>query len=560
MTLTRSKPVLIVTGLTAALALASCAGSAKQKENDGAAGAGGMIAQLTFPSEADASVGSLANYNPYAPKPLTTTWLYEQLIVRNALTCEETPWLAEKATWEGGEKLTFDIRQGVKWTDGQPFTAKDVAFTFNLMKQYPALDKPGVWTSTFGAPATSVTAEGNKVVFAFSGNAAPKYDGIIASKILPEHIYSKVGDPTKYVDKTPVSTGPFKVGSFNGRQLVLERRPDYWQADKIKVNKLVLEGNYDASQAALKLRSGQLDAYWGEVPNPKKTFVDADPKTNHLYYAPNGMTVLTGQDQKPPFNDPKFREAISYAMDKEGMSVKATYGIMKPASQTGLKLPSMEKLLPEKYVGQDTVIPYDVAKANQLLDAAGYKKGADGKRTMPDGSPLAVNFSVQAGWIDYQAVADVVAKGLNDAGVATKVTASAPDSVDGQKKTGDFQLMLEYLHGGCELAKNIGAKLSSEQFPTPTEILPNVGRFSDPAVDQAVTNLSQSTEEADQKKYLGELVDTMMTSYPVTPLIYAPARILYRTDKAVGWPSEQDPYANPSDDRLLVITRLTAPK
>jgi peptide/nickel transport system substrate-binding protein len=233
---------------------------------------------------------------------------------------------------------------------------------------------------------------------------------------------------------------------------------------------------------------------------------------------------------------------------------------MKPASQTGLKLPSMEKLLPEKYAGQDTVIPYDIAKANQLLDAAGYTKGADGKRTMPDGSPLAVNFSVQAGWIDYQAVADVVAKGLNDAGVATKVTASAPDSVDGQKKTGDFQLMLEYLHGGCELAKNIGAKLSSKQFPTATEILPNVGRFSDPTVDQAVTNLSQSTEEADQKKYLGELVDTMMTKYPVTPLIYAPARILYRTDKAVGWPSEQDPYANPSDDRLLVITRLTAPK
>ena len=560
MTLTRTKPTLIVTGLTAALALTACAGSAKQKETEGAAGSGGMIAQLTFPSDADATVGGLVNYNPNSPKPLTSNWLYEPLIVRNNLTCEETPWLATKATWEGATKLTLDIRDGVKWSDGKPFTAKDVAFTFNLGKQYPAIDKAGVWNDTFGAPAKSVTAVGNQVVFEFTGNAAPKYDGIISTKILPEHYYGAVGDPSKYVDKTPVFTGPFTIGSYNGRRLVLERRPDYWQADKIKVGKLVLEGNYDASQAALKLRSGQLDAYWGEVPNPKKTFVDADPKTNHLYYAPNGMTVLTGQDQKPPFNDPKFREAISYAMDKEGMSVKATYGIMKPASQTGLKLPSMEKLLPEKYAGQDTVIPYDIAKANQLLDAAGYTKGADGKRTMPDGSPLAVNFSVQAGWIDYQAVADVVAKGLNDAGVATKVTASAPDSVDGQKKTGDFQLMLEYLHGGCELAKNIGAKLSSKQFPTATEILPNVGRFSDPAVDQAVTNLSQSTEETDQKKYLGELVDTMMTKYPVTPLIYAPARILYRTDKAVGWPSEQDPYANPSDDRLLVITRLTAPQ
>jgi peptide/nickel transport system substrate-binding protein len=555
---TRSKTLVLAFAVS--LGLTACAGSAAQKEGDASAAGGGMIAQLTFPSEADATVGGLANYNPYAPKPLTSTWLYEQLIVRNALTCEETPWLAEKATWEGGEKLTFDIRQGVKWSDGQPFTAKDVAFTFNLMKKYPALDKPGVWTAAFGAPATTVTAEGNKVVFVFSGNAAPKYDGIITAKILPEHVYSKVGDPAKYIDKTPVSTGPYKVGSYNGRQLVLQRRPDYWQADKIKVQKLVLEGQYDAAQAALKLRAGQLDAYFGEIPNPEKTFVSADPENNHFYYAPNGMTVLTGNNEKAPFNDVKFREAISYAMNKEEISLKATYGVMKPASQTGLKLPSMEKLLPEKYAGQDTVMPYDLAKAGELLDAAGYKKGADGKRTNPDGSPLAVTFTVQAGWIDYQATADVVVKALNDLGVTSKVTASNPDSVDGQKKTGDYQLLLEYLHGGCELAKNLGSKLSSTQIPKRTEVLPNVQRFKDPAVDAAVTKLASDTDRESQKRDLEPLVETMMTQYPVTALIYAPARVIYRTDKAVGWPSEKNPYANPQDDKLLMLTHLTAPK
>jgi peptide/nickel transport system substrate-binding protein len=559
MTRTRTKPTLIVTGLAAAtLALTGCAGSAAQK--DSKASADGMIAQLTFPSEADAAVGGLVNYNPNSPKPLTATWLYEPLIVRNSLTCEETPWLATKSTWEGGTKLTFDIRDGVKWSDGQAFTAKDVAFTFNLMKQYPAFDKAGVWNDTFGAPAKSVTAQGNQVVFEFTGNAAPKYDGIISTKMLPEHVYSKVGDPTKYVDKTPVSTGPYKVGSYNGRRLVLERRVDYWQADNVKVQKIVLEGQYDAAQAALKLRAGQLDAYYGEVPNPKKTFVDADPKNNHFYYAPNGMTVLTGNDEKAPFSDVKFREAISYAMNKQDMSLKATYGVMKPASQTGLKLPSMASLVPAEYSGEDTVMPFDMAKANQLLDAAGYKKGADGKRTNPDGSPLAVNFSVQAGFIDYQAIADVVVKGLNDAGVSAKVTASAPDSVDGQKKTGDFQLMLEYLHGGCELAKNIGAKLSSTQIPTKTDIFPNVQRFKDPAVDAAVTKLASDTDKEAQKTDLAPLVETMMTKYPVTALIYAPARILYRTDKAVGWPSEENASANPQDDKLLVLTHLTAPK
>ena len=97
---------VVVGGVTASvLALSACGGSLGGSSNGSAAtggsGGGAMVAQLTFPAEADASVGGLVNYNPLAPKPLTTTWLYEPLIVRNNITCEETPWLATKATWEG---------------------------------------------------------------------------------------------------------------------------------------------------------------------------------------------------------------------------------------------------------------------------------------------------------------------------------------------------------------------------------------------------------------------------------------------------------------------------
>ncbi len=554
------RKTIVVGGAAASLlVLAACGGTAGGgvSGSGGTAASSGMIAQLSFPSEADSSVGGLVNYNPLSPKPLTTNWIYEPLIVRNNLTCTETPWLATKSTWEGSTKLTFDIRDGVKWSDGQAFTAKDVAFTFNLGKTYKAADKAGVWSDTFGSPATSVEATGNQVVFTFSGNAAGKYEGIIGTKILPQHIYGSVGDPSLYVDKAPAGTGPFKVDSYNGRRLTLARRDDYWQADKIKVQKLVLEGTFDASQAALKLRSGELDAYWGEIPNPQKTFVESDAKNNHFWYAPNGSTVLTTNVSKAPFTDAKFREAISYVMDKDSMSTKATYGIMKAASQTGLKLPYQQDLLPSSLASQNTVLPYDVAKAKQLLDTAGYKAGADGMRTNPDGSPLAVTFSVQAGFIDYQAIADVVATGLNAAGVSTKVVASAPDSVDGQKKTGDFQMLFEFLYGGCDVARGLGAKLSSQQIPTQTEILPNVERWNDPTTEATVTKLGQSVDKSEQKTLTGDLVNTMMTKYPVTPLIYAPSRILYRTDKAVGWPSEQDPYANPSDDRLLIMTHLT---
>jgi len=550
----RKSIVLVASTASLLLAITACTGGGTGKTGGGSAD--GMIESLNLTSDAPATVGGLVNYNPHSPNALTKTWLYETLAIRNRQTCEVTPWLATDFTWTGADHLSFDIREGVTWSDGEPFTAKDVAFTLNLGKEYPAVDLAGLWNDTFGAPAESVTAEGNKVNIVFTGNAAPKFDNLINTKILPEHIWSTVGDPSKYVDEEPVGTGPFTVGSYNGRRLVLERRADYWQADKVKVKQLVLEGTYDAAKASLALRGGQLDAFYGEIPNPEKTFVSADPKTNHFYYPPNGTTVLSFNLEQAPFDDVKFREATAFAIDREEISKKATYGIMKPASQSGLKLPAAEKLLPAEYAGKDTVTPFDADKANELLDAAGYAKGSDGKRTNPDGSPLELTFSAQAGWIDYLTMADVVVRDFNEVGLNTKVLATAPESVDAQKKSGDFQMLFEYIDGGCEIAKNLGSKLASNQIPTETTILPNVERWNEPETDAQVDGLSGAVEPDVQQGYVNELVTTMMTQYPVTALIYAPSRLIYRTDKAVGWPSDEDPYAHP-DDKLVILTHLT---
>ena len=540
--------------------LAGCAGSRVANEQQGGDTTGsGMIAQLTFPAEVDSSVGGLVNYNPYSPKPLTTTWLYEPLMFQNSLDCKVEPWLATDYSWDGATKLTFTIRKGVKFMDGSELTPQDVAFTFNLMKKYPAMDKAGVWNDTIGAPAKSVTAEGDQVVFEFTGAAASKFGTLAAQKILPEKQYADVGDPSKYVDKEPNGTGPFKVGSYNGRRLELQRRDDYWQADKIKVEKLILEGNYDANQAALKLRTGGLDYYTGELPNPQKTFVAEDPKTNHFWYAPNGITVVAPNTTKKPFDDPKFREALGYGMDRESATEKATYGIMHTASQSGLTLPAKANLLPAKYTVESTELPFDVDRANQMLDDAGYTKGSDGKRRMKDGSKLDITFAVQAGWIDYEAMADEFVSNFRELGLDIKASKSPPEAVDQLKKSGDFQVMINYMGAGCDYANGMGASLATRQFPTKTEIKGNVGRFSDPQVDDAVQALDGAVDQAQTKKYVGVLVDAMMTQYPVLPILYAPARSIYRTDKAVGWPNEEHPYCNPQDAVLVIMTHLTAP-
>lgn len=544
------------------LVLPACAGSrvADEKQQQNPAGtASGMIPELNLPSESDASMGSLVNYNPFALQETVRSWLYEPLMEQSSLDCGVTPWLATSYAWDGPTKLVFTIRKGVKWSDGSTLTADDVAFTYNLLKKYPAIDTGGVWGTTFGAATKSVTASGDKVTFQFAGPAASKFNYIVGQKIVSRKEFAKAGDPTKYVDTHPISTGPFKIGSYNGRRLVLDRRPDYWQADKIKVQKLVLEGNLSADQAVAELKNGELDFYSGEIPNPEKTYVDADPKDNHVWYAPNGVTVLAPNLQKKPFSDVKFRQAIAYAMDKQSATDKATYGLMKVASQTGLPLPEKQSLVPAKYAGTSTVIPFNLAKANKLLDAAGYKKGPDGLRRNPDGSPIKITLAVQSGYIDYEAMADEFTSDFRKVGLNITEDKMPPDAVDEQNKSDKFQLIINYMGAGCDYADGMGATLDSAQFPTTTTILGNAERYSNPTVDKAIKALTATTDPAQTKKQVGVLVNAMMTDYPVLPILYAPARAIYSTKHAVGWPSASDPYANPQDQPLVWITHLTAP-
>lgn len=514
-----------------------------------------MIDELRLQAESDGKVQGLVTYNPFSPSALTRTWLYEPLMIRNTFTCEVMPWLATGYEWRDPQTLALQIRTGVKWSDGKPFTAEDVAFTFEAAKKYPAADTAGVWTDALGGAATAVTVEGDAVVITFDAPAPNKLDDIMNMKILPKHVYGSVGDVTKYVDEKPVGTGPFVVDSYNGRRLTLARNADYWQADQVKVNKLTLEGVFqDPNTAALKLRSGELDWFGGDIPNPAAS-VRQEGKTD-FFYSPAGTTVVAPNNERAPMNDPVFREALAYAINREEATLKATYGVMKPASQTMLKLPMQAAELPGPYQESGGNIPYDPARAEQLLDQAGYRKGPDGKRTDPSGKPLKLVFSVQAGWVDYLAIVDTVVRNWQAVGIGVKTVATDPNAVDEQKKAGDFDFVLEYVGGGCIRSREWGTRLISNQISDGKTFKPNVARFRDPEVDRIVAEMESTTDPARIKAGSDALVEVFMTKFPVIAINYAPARIVYRNAEITGWPTEAEPY--PVDNALFVMTHLRA--
>ncbi|HEY2673923.1 MAG TPA: ABC transporter substrate-binding protein, partial [Rugosimonospora sp.] len=212
---TRTLAVIVALGL-----LVTACGSPKTTTSGGS----GATDDINAPRKQGGTV-TIANeqgqtwtcqFNPFNPSNNLESvgFVYEPLVFVDLLNNQaETPMLASSYQWSADKKsIVFTIRDGVKWSDGQPFSADDVAFTFNLMKQFPAIDLYALWT---GAGLQSVTASGNKVTMSFAQAAEPYFFNFADQVgIVPKHIWSTgepAAHPDTWADPDPVGTGPFKV-------------------------------------------------------------------------------------------------------------------------------------------------------------------------------------------------------------------------------------------------------------------------------------------------------------------------------------------------------------
>ncbi|HTW98354.1 MAG TPA: ABC transporter substrate-binding protein, partial [Acidimicrobiales bacterium] len=163
------------------------------------------------------------DFNPYVPTGAVynlgaTGLIYEPLIEFDlAKPPIYYPWLATKfALSNAGKSITFTIRQGVEWNNGTPFTPADVAFTYNLIKKYPAINLDGL-------PIKSVSTSGDTVTVNFAVAQYTNLQDAAGVGILPESVWSTVGNPATYADADPVGTGPFMLatGAFTPQGFTL---------------------------------------------------------------------------------------------------------------------------------------------------------------------------------------------------------------------------------------------------------------------------------------------------------------------------------------------------
>ncbi|HEV8191833.1 MAG TPA: ABC transporter substrate-binding protein [Ktedonobacterales bacterium] len=464
--------------------------------------------------------------------------VYENLEYVNGVTGQETPMLATGHTFSSDNKtLTFTTRQSVKWSDGQAFSAKDVEFTFNMLKQYPDADTNALWQSLDSVSAT----DANTVAMTFKAAVPTLLPFIEGIYIVPQHIWSSVGDPAKFTNTTPVGTGPMKLKSFSAQQISYVKNPDYWQADKVKVDELDYPVVNSNDTALLKMASHQAD--WTGIFSAalKTSFVDKDPTHNHVYMVPVVPVQIVPNLKNPLLSQLVVRQAISAALDRQQMSVSGEAGLEQPASPTAL-MPGQEKYLDSSFGGK---LPEfgaaDPAKATQLLDGAGFKKGSDGIYADASGHKLSFKATVPGDFSDYVQDLQIAQQNLKAAGIDLQLNKVSDDDWRADRASHNFDLIMTGGFFGPTPYYYMEPLLHSTHINGASAT--NWAGWNDAKTDQLLEQYASTSDTNTQVQAIQGLSSIMAQQLPVIPVLDAIQFFEYSTANWTGWPTPDNPYA-----------------
>ncbi|HEX6291217.1 MAG TPA: ABC transporter substrate-binding protein [Herpetosiphonaceae bacterium] len=509
------------------------------------------------------------NFNPFSNAFLfpTVHGIYEPLMIYNVVKGELTPWLATEYAWsDDNKKLTFKLRDDVQWSDGQPFTAKDVVFTFNLLQKTSGLIGSGaVAMNGDTAYVESVNAPDDQTVeFNFKQVFTPGLYDIANQDIVPEHIWKDVPDATKFTNDKPVGTGPFtEVTVFQNQIYQVEKNPNYWQEGKPYIQGFRMPAYPGNEQANLATINGENDYAANFIPDIEKTYVAKNPQTNGYWFPPVGATVMLYLNtSKPPFDNADVRKAISMALNREQIVKVAMYDYTKPADPTGLSeaYPNF-KLKDAATIANWTTLNVD--EANKMLDAAGLARGAGGTRMKPDGTPMQYEINVVSGWSDWVSAVQIMAQNLKAVGIeATVKTYDFTAWIDRVQK-GEFDMSIGWSTGGATPFNYYRGQMSASTKKAIGEIGgENWHRYASPKADELLTKFASTADEAEQKQLAEELQKTFAAEAPAIPLFPGPSWYEYNTTRFDGFPTKDNPYAvgsffhQSTPEQLIVMTTV----
>jgi peptide/nickel transport system substrate-binding protein len=494
-------------------------------------------------------------FNPYVSTSLGVednmqSMTYEPLYEFNIMnpTQPPIPWLATNYAWSnGGKTLTFTIRQGVKFSDGTPMTASDVAFTFNLLMKNTTLASQAPAPTPLPVSATAPNA--TTAVLTFS---QPEYANLFligSTYILPQHLWQNVSNPATYADANPVGTGPYELGSFSSQKVTFKQNPYYWQKSKVTVPEVIFPNYVSNTTANPALDSGQVGYAGNDVANVQSDYLSASASnhtwtSNQPWFADNNVVTLWLNTTKAPLNDPKVRLAISAGIDRQQLSDQGETNYEPPAtSSSGLLLPTQSALLDPSYAN-DISATSNATKVAQLLTSDGYAK--TGGKWMKNGQPIKFAIEDPSSYTDYATDAQLIANQLNAEGFVVSFDGVQATQWYNDYPVGNFDAIIHWSNQGPTpydyfdywMDNNLSAPIGK---PAGSDY----GRYDSPQVQAALAQYAGTDDTATQQQALYTLETIVSTQAPVIPLLYGAAWYEYSTKDYTGWPTQSNQYIDP---------------
>ena len=466
------------------------------------------------------------NFNPFLASGIsrwpTTAGIYEPMMIYSQLQGTYIPWLATKYEWnEDATQITFTIRDGIQWSDGTPLEPHDIVYSFTLMKEYPALDGRGLWSSI-----DSVTSKEQQVVFTFAKPFASGLDALAHQAIIPEHEWSKIEDPVGFANPSPIASGPYtEILHFGGQMWDLGQNPYYWQDLSKSPKALRFPAFPSNEQAALALLQGEVDWAGNFLPAIDRIYVERNPE-HHAYWFPLvGTSILLYPNHTDPLlGNTNVRKALSYAINREKVVQIAMHNYTKPAPVTGLS---------PAYGTWDSPTEdwtrFDLDRSKEIFRKEQFSYSSDGRLLDPKGNPVSLTISVVSGWSDWVRAAQVISQQLSHLGIQTRVEGRDFGAWFSSLQKGEFQLSLGWSTEGPTAQSFYGDLMSAEKT-----------------------------------KPIGEIIQTLQHRFieraPAIPLFLNPSWGECNKKRFVGWPSFENPYArlspNNPPETLLVMTKV----